>query len=110
MVFASAVVPRLKLEISSYYFNTQDSAIVHHQHLLQKNLIMSYLTCTAMTRRCETDVLAHRHQEDIFDDEEEVNTQRDALLCGYKFTWQRHEVRRFPNLLLSRVVSLHFYD
>ena len=63
-----------------------------------------------MTRRGKANVFAYRHQEVIFVDEEEVNTQRDALLCGYKFTWQRHDVRRFPNRLLSRVVSLHFYD
>ena len=62
-----------------------------------------------MTCRSEADVLACRHQEDIFVDEEEVNTQRDALLCGYNFTWQRHDVWQFPNRLLSRVVSLHFY-
>jgi hypothetical protein len=45
-----------------------------------------------MTCRGKADALADRHQEDIFVDEEEVNTHFDALLCGYKFTWHRHDV------------------
>jgi len=53
---------------------------------------MSYFALTAMTCCGEANFFAHRHQEDIFVYQEEVNTHRDALLCGYKFTWQRHNV------------------
>ena len=63
-----------------------------------------------MTCCSEENVLAHRHQEDIFVDEEEVNTHRDALLCGYKLMWHRHNGRRFPCCRLSRTVSLHLDD
>ena len=63
-----------------------------------------------MTCRGEANVFAHRHQEYIRVDEKEVNTHRDALLWRYKFTWHRHNCRRFPSHLLSRVVSLHLDD
>ena len=63
-----------------------------------------------MTRRGEANVFAHRHQEYILVDEKEVNTQRDALLCRYKFTWHRHDCQQFPSCLLLRVVPLHFDD
>ena len=63
-----------------------------------------------MTRRGEANVFAHHHQEYILVDEKEVNTQRDALLCRYEFTWHRHDRQQFPSRLLLRVISLHLDD
>ncbi len=60
-----------------------------------------------MTRRSETDVLAHGHKEYILVDEEKVNTQCDALLCVDELSRHRHDVQRFSNRFLTSTVTLH---
>ncbi len=92
----SAVDPTAWTPIPTNYCYPQTSVVIHHQHLLQKIPIMLYFARTAIICCGEANVFAHRHQEEIFVDEEEVNTHRDALLCGYKLTWHRHNVWRFP--------------
>ncbi len=60
-----------------------------------------------MTRRGKTGVLAHCHEEHILVDEKEVDTHCHILLCVDKFSWHRHDIRRFSNRFLSRTVALH---
>jgi hypothetical protein len=60
-----------------------------------------------MTRRCETDVLAHCHEEYILVDEEKIDTHCDALLCIDEPSWHRHNIRRFSNRFLSSTITLH---